>query len=209
VAQPCHTSSADKLFDQYVTVPQLGHYLVLPFSNGFGEDNQLTANFNEAGTPTMVEYKEKQAAALVAAKAANQGAESLLDLVADVRTFREAEKAKEEGAALKALESQSALLAEQKKIVELQAAIAPADADLAKQKARLDKELGVAQAERDIAKVQREIMEIEAKLAVEPADLALTAEKDRLTTLEAVLRSQAGIRKLCSENTGLVGCPAP
>lgn len=208
VAQPCHRASPDKLFDQLVTVPQLGHYLVLPFSNGFGEDNQLTANFNEAGTPTMVEYKEKQAAALVAAKAANQGAEALLGLAADVRAFREAEKAEEEGAALKALQSQSALLAEQKKIVELQAAITPANADLAQQKARLEKELGIIQTERDIAKVQREIAELDAKLAVQPGDLALAAEKDRLATLEAVLRSQAGIRKLCNENSGLAGCPS-
>lgn len=209
VAQPCHRASPDKLFDQLVSVPQLGHYLVLPFSNGFGEDNQLTVNFNEAGLPTMVEYKEKQAAALAAAKMANQSADAVLGLADDVRTYRKAEEEEEKGAALKALESEAKLLEQQKKIVEFQAVIAPANADLTQQKLRITEQLGIVQAERDIAKVEDEIDKLETQLTTQPEDLALEAEKNRLTTLQAILRSRAEIRKLCSENAGLNGCTDP
>lgn len=205
-AQPCHRASPDKLFDQLVSVPQFGHYLVLPFSNGFGEDNQLTANFSEAGTPTLVDWKQKKAAALTVAQTVNQGAELLLGYAADVRAYRKAEKEKEEGAALKALESEVKLLEQQKKIVELQAAIEPGNAVLAQEKTRLEKELAIAQSQRDIIKVQNEREALELQLAVQPDDLALEAEKDRLATQEAILRSRAGILKLCTDNPNLTGC---
>lgn len=206
IVQSCHRASPEKLFDQLVSVPQFGHYLILPFSNGFGEDNQLTVNFSEAGAPTLVDYKHKKAAALTVAQTVNQGAGLLLGYAADVRAFRKAEKEKEEGAALKALESEVKLLEQQKKIVELQAAIDPGNAALAQEKTRLEKELAIAQAERDIAKVQNEREALELQLAVAPDDLALEAEKNRLATQEAVLRSRAGILKLCTDHPALTGC---
>lgn len=204
--RPCHRGSPDKLFDQLVSVPQFGHYLVLPFSNGFGQDNELTANFAENGRPTMVEYKDKQAAALVAAQAVNHSAGLLLGYAEDVRAFREAEETEEEGAALRAAESQVKLLEQQKKVIDLQAAIDPANVDLLAQRARLEQDLAIAKLERDIATVDGEVAALDAQLSVQPGDLALAAEKDRLATLQAVMRSRVEIRALCAANPGVAGC---
>lgn len=205
-ARPCHRASPDKLFDQLVSVPQFGHYLVLPFSNGFGQDNELTANFAETGRPTMVEYKDKQAVALAAAQAVNQSAGLLLDYSQDVRTFREAEENEEEGAALRAAESQVKLLEQQQRAIDIQAAIDPANLELVEQKARLEQRLAIAKLERDIATVDSEVDALDAQLSIQPGDLALAAEKDRLATQQAIMRSRAEILALCAANPGLDGC---
>lgn len=92
-AFPCSRSSATKLVDQLVSVPQFGHYLVLPFSNGIGEDNTLTVSFAENGMPTSVTYEDKQAAGLAIAKGASQGAEAVLGFADDLRAARKASPA--------------------------------------------------------------------------------------------------------------------
>lgn len=204
--EACHGASTNKLVDQNVTVPQVGHYVVLPFSNGFGQDNALVATFAPDGTPTKVDYQDKEAALLVAAQTVNQTAQTVLTYEAELRSFREAEKEKQEGAALKAAEAEVKLLEQQRKLIDLQYAVSPASVDVARQKAALQSQLGIAQLYRDIAKIEDEIASLSLQAAARPGDLALQAELDRLNKELSIVRSSVEIAKLCASYPEVARC---
>ncbi|WP_299194047.1 hypothetical protein [uncultured Erythrobacter sp.] len=122
---PCSTTSAGKVVEQNVSVPQLGAYIVLPFSNGFGQNNVLNATFNTTGEPTMVEYKENSAVALEAAQAAGSSANALNSLLQDIGTTREADATAAANEPLEELQRQVGLLQQQQLLNQLQEQINP------------------------------------------------------------------------------------
>ncbi|WP_161732184.1 hypothetical protein [Sphingobium yanoikuyae] len=202
----CEPASPSKLADQVIRVPQLGHYLVLPFKNGIGQDNALVASFAENGLPTSVSYEDKQAAGLVVAKGLSQAADAGLTLAADIDAAQEAEKEKKEGAALKALEDQAKLLEQQKKIAEYQAVLDPANAALARQKATIDAELGILSSRKAVAQAEVDLAELEAKSAANPADYALAQEVERRQAQVLLLQAQVAIAEQCSKSPSLPAC---
>ena len=204
--EACHRSSTTRLFDEAISIPQLGRYGVLPFSNGPGQDNTLEATFAENGLLTSVSYKEEKSSALVMAQTLNQGAEALLGYSQEVRAYREAEKGKLEGAALKAAKDEVALLEQQARIVELQASLDPANIELARQAQLLSAQLAQATTRRDILTIEGEIERLEIQLALQPENLSLLAEKERLETLAAQLRSRVAIAESCASLGQLEEC---
>lgn len=122
---PCTASAATKVVDEAVSVPQLGAYIVLPFSNGLAENNALNATFAKTGEPTMVEYKENSAAALEIAQGVATGANSLNSFLQDVETGREADRDAALAQPLKDLQRQAAILQQQQTIANLQEQISP------------------------------------------------------------------------------------
>ena len=122
---PCTASAATKVLDEAMSVPQLGAYIILPFSSGVAENNALNATFAQTGEPTMVEYKENSAAALEVAQGISTGANSLNSFLQAAETAREADRTAALGEPLAELQRQAAVLQQQQAIANLQEQISP------------------------------------------------------------------------------------
>jgi hypothetical protein len=203
---PCQRSSSTKLFDQVISVPQFGHYLVLPFSNGIGEDNQLTASFAENGMPTSVTYEDKQAAALIVAKGINQGADAVLGYADQVRAAEKGKKDEADAAPLKALENQAKMLEQQKNIIAYQSVIDPTNAALAPQKAKLEIQLSMLTTQKQIAELEIQIAQLQTKAQADPADYAVKEQIERLQAQQSMLTAQVAIFEQCTKTPTLPAC---
>lgn len=148
----CSLTSSGKVVNQTVSIPQLGAYIVLPFSNGVGQNNILNATFNAMGEPTMVEYKDQSAVALDAAKAVGSGANALNSLLQEIDTKREADAAAAQNEPLEELQRQVGLLQQQQLLVQLQEQINPTNPAtiLRQQVAVLEQQVRVAELERSL-----------------------------------------------------------
>lgn len=146
---PCTASAATKVLDEAVSVPQLGAYIVLPFSNGLAENNALNATFAKTGEPTMVEYKENSAAALEVAQGVATGANSLNSFFQAVETGRKADRDAALALPLQDLQRQAAVLQQQQTIANLQEQISPTNPVtlLQRQVAFMEQQVKVAQLE--------------------------------------------------------------
>lgn len=145
----CSLTSPQKVVNQTVSVPQLGAYIVLPFSNGFGQNNVLNATFNTLGEPTMVEYKEQSAVALEAAQAVGTGANSLNSLLQEIDAKREADATAALNEPLEDLQRQVGLLQQQQLLAQLQEQINPTNplTILQNQVAVLEQQVRIAELE--------------------------------------------------------------
>lgn len=148
----CSMVSPDKVVNQTVSVPQLGAYIVLPFSNGFGQNNVLNATFAATGEPTMVEYKEQSAVALDTAKAVGSGANSLNTLLQEIDAKREADAAAALNEPLAELQRQVGLAQQQQLLVQLQEQLNPTNPAtiLRQQVAVLEQQVRIAELERSL-----------------------------------------------------------
>lgn len=181
----CTRADAKLIHDASYSIPQLGPYVVLPFSNGFGEDNKLTAAFAENGSVTSVGYEDKAVEGLAILDGLNNALDQGLKLDGAIRKAREAERKEQQGAALKALQDEVALKEQNKKLLALEADLDPARQSAADALAQANAEL--AQAKVDIALMEaRETLagptfgeQIDAMRA-EIEVLKLKAELDKL-----------------------------
>lgn len=125
-ADECRLGTAQPLLlDAAVTVPQLGQLIVLPFHNGFGANNKVEATFREDGSLESLAYDVREASGENAANLFSGGADQVLAYEKQKHEQKEAERAQADGAPLKALEAQLALLKKQQEIAEVEAARHP------------------------------------------------------------------------------------
>lgn len=158
----CDVTGVKPILEGKTLVPQMGPFLVLPFRNGFGQNNVLKAEFANTGLPTKIGYDTKNAVALSAAQTLNGALDSGLKLDAAIRADRKAgrDQAKADAeAALKepgdALARQLAELDSQKKILDLQIALDPANVALTTQKANLENQLTVLKAAKEVEEASK------------------------------------------------------
>lgn len=155
---PCTAKSASKLLDERVSVPQLGAYIVLPYSNGFGEDNALTAEFAQSGEPTLVEYKENKAVALEAVKGLGTSVNTVGGFVQALDAAKEAAATKAAGAPLAEIKDRIALQEQQIKLAQQEAILNPQPDAYKDEADRLTKELELLKLQAQIAE-QRKLVE--------------------------------------------------
>lgn len=98
------------------TFPQLGRLGILPFRNGFSQDNELSATFRPDGSIETASYSEKRARGKAVVDLVNGSLDQALALDQAIRTRNEEEKKEAEGAVVAELDRQ---ITEEKKRLEL------------------------------------------------------------------------------------------
>lgn len=98
-------SGTTVLLKRSLMVAQFGLRRTLPLRNGFGENNTLSATFDKAGIPTMIEYTKPRSGAVELLGALDEGAQTLLALQADRRAADVAAAEAEIAVAKKQLET--------------------------------------------------------------------------------------------------------
>lgn len=145
------------LLDLTVSVPQLGDLVILPFQNGFGENNSISAVFREDGSLDWLGYGVKETAG-----------ENLADLLGDSSeqwaAYREERREQQEeareaarAAPLAALDDQIALLTRQRDLAQLVAA---------NDEGAISQQMELSRLQAEIARLSalRQIMDLEAAL---------------------------------------------
>jgi hypothetical protein len=120
-------------------VPQMGRLAILPFSNGFGEDNALAATFRPDGSLSKAKYDTRKSVAKSIVDTLNAGAGRLLD-------YRDERKAEQ----LTELERQITLAKKQKELIEATDALATANAAARVQAQALESRIAQLEAEQTI-----------------------------------------------------------
>jgi hypothetical protein len=158
-------ANANPLVASRNAAPQMGRLMVLPFRNGFGEDNALMAQFRDDGTPELVSFDHKAAPGVAMAKLLNVFTTEKLayDQQLDAKHEAEAKAAQAAADAAKAapgqaLDAQIGMLKKEKDLRELQAGADPAV---------LDRDRGLVDLNAQIAQLQarKTIKDLEAQLA--------------------------------------------
>jgi hypothetical protein len=132
----------------------MGRLVVLPFENGFGENNALEAQFREDGSLASVRYDRKASRGEGVTKAVNGGLDQALAFDTALRAKREADLKKAEDSRTHALDLQIAELKKQKELLELEAAMS--DASVARQNriAELNAQIAELTAEKTLRDLQ-------------------------------------------------------
>lgn len=134
----------DSLIDMSVEIPQLGRVAVLPLENGIGEDNSLSATFTDTGRLVSVEFAQTSAPLEEAVGVLEKGLKAGLDL-------REARR----GAKLAELN---------RRIAEVEAETALAEALRVRAGAQGVDQLGVLESKKAIAEAELALLRAEREL---------------------------------------------
>lgn len=163
-AAVCAAGGAKPIVEAEGWAPQIGMLVVLPFTNGFGVNNQLQAQFRADGSLDWASYANKRAVGLAAVNTLNDVLDGGLALSDAIAAKREAGTAAEKAeataaAAAKVTAAQNALAIAQaeSQLATVQAAMDPANQTIARQQALLNAR--VAQLTSEL-----QIRELEAKL---------------------------------------------
>lgn len=140
---------------------QLGAPAILPFRNGFGENNALQAQFREDGSLDWASYDSKAAPGESAVKAVNGALDADLAYQAQLRAKHDAEAkaaadaaTAQNAAATAALDQQIAMLTKEAQVRELEAAADPTRIEGDRTLAALNAQIAQLQAQKSIRELQ-------------------------------------------------------
>jgi hypothetical protein len=154
---PCAAGSVPKsqISDGIALYPQLGRLGILPFENGFGQNNELSATFRPDGSIEKAAYLEKRARGKVLVDVINGGLDQALALDQAIRDRRKAELEEAEGAAEADLDRQIALATKQKTLLDAQRALGQMES--ADELAKLNAEIAQLTAEKTLRDLRAEL----------------------------------------------------
>jgi hypothetical protein len=138
-------------------VPQMGRLAILPFSNGFGEDNALAATFRADGSLSKAKYDTKKSVAKSLVDTLNTGAGRVLD-------FRKERRAQE----LAELDREITLAKKQKELLEAESSLSAANLAARVQAQSIDSQIAQLEAEQAVEALELSI--VRAAAATAPKD---------------------------------------
>ncbi|HEX6376558.1 MAG TPA: hypothetical protein VFZ91_12660 [Allosphingosinicella sp.] len=147
------TTPSSIIHDGVEFFPQLGRLGILPFENGFGQNNQLSATFRPDGSVERASYSEKRARGKALVDVVNGGLDQALAFGQAVRDQRKAAREAAEGAAEAELDRQISMATKQKDLLELQRSLTPESDQLA----RMNAEIAQLNAEKTLRGLRAEL----------------------------------------------------
>ncbi|HEX8307881.1 MAG TPA: hypothetical protein VF645_05620 [Allosphingosinicella sp.] len=142
------TAPTMQIYDGIELFPQLGRLGILPFENGFGQNNQLSATFRPDGSIERASYSEKRARGRALVDVVNGGLDQALTFSQAVRDKRKADREAAEGAAAAELDRQITLATKQRDLAALEGSA---------QLARTNSEIAQLNAEKTLRELRDEL----------------------------------------------------